>query len=79
MDDVASEQALAVIGQAADNRGGFLDAFILDELLDEGPARVLAFRGREHFFFGSTFDRQEHAAFDVHQRRGHDEEVAGEL
>ena len=67
---------MAVVGQTADNGRGLLDAFILNELLDQGPAWVLAFRGREHFFFGAAFDRQEHAALDVHQRRGHDEEVA---
>ena len=31
------------------------------------------------FLFRAAFDRQKHAALDVHQRRGHDEEVTGEL
>ena len=79
LDHIASQQALAVVDQAADDRGGLLDALILDELLDEGPARILAFVGGRDFLFGPAFDRQEHAALDVHQRGRHDEEVAGEF
>ena len=70
---------MAVIDQAADDRGGLLDALILDELLHEGPSWVLAFLGGRDFLFGPAFDREEHAALDIHQRGRHDEEVAGEF
>jgi len=79
LDDIATEQALTVIDEAADDSGGLLDALILDELLDERPAGVMPFVCGGDFLFRAAFDREEHAALDVHERRGHDEEVTREL
>jgi hypothetical protein len=50
----------------------------LKELVDEFPARI------EFLLVGVGVDgllvlREQHAAFDLHQRRRHDEELAGDL
>ena len=41
--DMACEESLALIGQLTNDGGGLFDAFVLNELLHQGPAWVLSF------------------------------------
>ena len=59
-------------------RGDVLEFLVLDEAADEFPARVL----NVVFFLGGIdleIDGEEFAALDVHERRGHHEELAGNV
>jgi hypothetical protein len=69
---------LGIKGHLAELTGGFLEFLVLDQLVDELPARI------ELVLLGIGVDRllvlgEEQAAFDLHQRRRHDEELAGHL
>ena len=55
-------------------RGGILELAVLEELLDQFAARVGL-----GILVDVRIGRQQHPALDLHQRRGHDQEVAGEL
>lgn len=55
---------------------GILEFFVFDKLSDEIPAWVVflgVFLGRAHLTW------QQHAALDIHQRGGHDNELGGEF
>ncbi len=57
--------------------GGVLELFVFDKLADQFPARVCAllFAFHRHLLVHG----QQFAALDVHERRSHDEEFAGDL
>ena len=57
--------------------GGVLEFFVFDELTDQFPARVFAFLLAFHLHL--LVHGQQFAALDIHERRGHDEEFAGDL
>ena len=57
--------------------GGVLEFFVFDELADEFPARVFAFLLAFHRHL--LVHGQQFAALDIHERRGHDKEFAGDL
>ncbi len=75
----ALEHGLAGADHLGDAGGGVLELLVLDELVDELPARiellVLDCVGVD----GLLVLGQEHPAFDLHERGGHDEELAGQL
>ena len=57
--------------------GGILEFLVFNQLADEFPARILAFLFA--FDLRLLIGGQQFAAFDVHERRGHDEEFAGDF
>ena len=75
----ALEHRLAGADHLGDAGGGVLELLVLDELVDQFPARVdllLVAAGR---IDGLLVLGQQHPAFDLHERGGHDEELAGQL
>ena len=54
-----------------------MNFFVFDELADEFPARVFALVLALHGHL--LIHGQQLAALDVHERRGHDEKLAGEV
>ena len=58
-------------------RGGVLELFVFDKLPDQFPARVFAFLLALDLHL--LVHRQQFAALDVHERRGHHEKFAGDL
>jgi hypothetical protein len=57
--------------------GGVLEFLVLDELADEFPTRVFAFFLA--FRDDLLIDGEQLATLDIHERRGHDEELAGDV
>ena len=58
-------------------RGGIFEFFVFDELTDQFPTRILPFLFALDLHL--LLHGQQFAALDIHQRRGHDEEFAGDL
>jgi hypothetical protein len=59
--------------------GGLLEFFVLEELMDEFPARIDFVVRVGVGIDGVEALGEEHAALNFHQRGGHDEELAGDV
>src|ERR1051325_1916372 len=73
----ASEDIGLACFQGLELASGILEFFVFDELANEFPTRIVAILFA--FDFRALLNRKQFTAFDIHQRRGHDEEFAGDF
>src|SRR5690606_4130970 len=76
--DVAGEHVVLEAGEFVELGGGLLELLVLEELVDEFPAGVEGVVVAA-FGDGGLAAGEEHAAFDLHEGGGHDEELAGDV
>ena len=77
--NVAGEQVLLEGDELVELVGGFLEFFVLEELVDEFPPRIHGVVVIGAVIHGGVAAGKEETALNLHQGSGHDEELAGDL